>query len=241
MTSMKDTDSERDGTDRRTVLKSIGAVAAVGAAGAYSTRVTAQESQQSRPYSIVQGDKCVPVAPLSVDDMTVEQFYGYTTNENGKKEPYEANTPGNIGLPDTSYIFLYEGPKGLSLVFVHGGGQKKQGGAISFDITGLPQDGKWVVQSDGYKKDPDQWNVQQGRTQVDWSWNKYHDDGGAFRGLGSNFEITIKPSFNQAAKLKPEDPGTVKHWQVVNDGPDGRTPTDLQLDQPITIRSRPCE
>ena len=238
MTAMKDTNSERDGTDRRTVLKGIGAVAAVGATGVYSTGV---DAQGSRPYSITQGDKCVPVAPLSVNDLTVEQFYGYTTDENGEKEPYEANTPGNIGKPDTSYVFLYEGPNGLSLVFVHGGGEKSQGGAASFDITGLPENGKWVVQSDTYEENPDKWNVEPGHTQVDWSWNKFHDDGGAFRGLGSNFEITIEPSFNGAANLKPETPGTVEHWQVVNEGPDGRTPTDLALDQPITIRSTPCK
>lgn len=237
---MKDTDKTRHGSTRRTVLKGIGAVGAVGAAGAYSMGVGAQEST---PFSIVQGDECVPISPVTYEDMSIEEFYGYSMKRTRDKAPFEANTPGNIGLPDTSYIFLYEAPDGLYLVFVHGGGETEMGGAASFEISGLPKSGEWVVRSDDYDKDPDQWNVnpKNGTATIHWSWNKYHDDGGAFGPLGEQFEFTIKPAFNGAAKLKPETPGKVADWRIISETSKGRKGISLDMAKPITVRSRPCK
>ena len=198
--------------------------------------------QSARPVGVVeQGDSCTPLVPLTGEGQSVSEFYGYTTDESADGEPYEANTPSNISRPDTSYVFLYRADDGLSLVFIHGGGEKGQGGAASFDITGLPGDGEWAVRDDGYEEDPDTWNVGSSRARIDWSWNQYHGDGGAFSGLGDEFEITIEPSFNGAASLDPLAPGEITNWRAITiDGDGERVGIDLALDRPITIRSGSC-
>ena len=190
---------------------------------------------------IEQGDSCTPLVPLSNGGQSVSDFYGYTTDENADVEPYEPNTPGNIGRPDTSYVFLYRGSDGLSLVLIHGGGFKKQGGAATFEITGLPGGGEWTVQDDNYDDDPDVWNVGSGTSTIHWSWNEFHADGGAFTGLGGDFEITIDPAFNGAAELDPQTPGEITNWRAVTIDAEGRRQAvDLALDQPVTIRSGSC-
>lgn len=223
-----------------------------GSDGDGSARVASNGVVQTEQVAVIeQGGNCIPVAPLSFEGMSVTDFYGYTEDEDADVPPFESNTPGNIGRPDTSYVFLYQEPDGpLSLVFIQGGGGK--GGAATFDVRGLP-DGEWVVRDDDYERDPDQWRVGGDRTVVHWSWNRFHNDGGAYEGLGDDFEIEIRPAFNDAAELEPSagyvnsEPGDITNWRVLSmitedrtAGPEGREGTELALDEPIVIRSGTC-
>jgi hypothetical protein len=190
--------------------------------------------------SIVQDGECVPVTPLS-GDQPVTEFYGYTTEQDAEIAPFQANLPGTLEAAGVSRLFLYRGPDALSLVVVHSGGERGVGGAASFEITGLPTDGEWVVQDDNYDPgDPDTWQVSPGATVVDWAWNETGSDGGVFAGLGSDFEIRIEPAFDEAANLEPESPGQVEAWQVLSESVQNPEVVDLAMDRPLVVRSASC-
>lgn len=225
-------------TTRRTLLKALGATTATaGLLGTSLYPVTAQE----RSFTVEQGETCTSITPLRYQRQSAAKFYNYTANENATRSPWEANTPTGVAKRGVSRLFLYRGPDGLSLVIIHDRGGDDSGGAATFVISGLPADGEWVVRDDDHPTDPDIWNVSENETVVNWSWNKWHTDGGAFRGLPDEFEITIEPTFNERAKLEPETPGSVQTWEAVSGGGEELKTTELRLDERVTIRTGTCE
>lgn len=218
------------------VLAALLAVAALGGG-------TAAHTQQSATYAIEQGNECTEIEPISNGSMTVEEFYGYP--ENPSEEPgvgYSANMP--LGIEEqgdeVSSLFLYQGPRALSLVVVHGGIEGDRGGAATFVFSGLPEDGEWAVQDDPEDDSVERWNETSAGWTVDWGWWGAYTDGGAFEGLGEDFEVTIDPAFNEGAHLEPLEPGEVTTWRALSATDGSYESVDLDLDEPVTVRAGSC-
>lgn len=220
-----------------------------GMAAAADRGPVAQQEMPNETYAVAQGDDCTEVTPFSGNE-SVKSFYDYRT-------PYENNTytnrtgrsyssKGTVTLqrPDASSIFLYEDRTGnLSLVMVHGSADNgSDGGSATFTITGLPEDGEWAVKDDEYEGEDnyDVWQSANGVHRVDWTWGPEKTDGGAYTGLGEEFNVTIDPAFNTEAGLYGEHyNGTVRYWSALSDGGEDYERTSLTA-QPVTISSEGC-
>ena len=256
---------------RRTILRSIGATAGIAAtagigatagvvggtedAGTSHAAFGASGTDDGRVIAIEQGDACAELRPLSGDE-PVQELYDYTYPMDRFEGPpgsdggsYSSEGTVDLQLDDTSILFVYDGPDGLSLVVVHGhvDGEDDAGGAVTFTFAGLPADGEWVVRDDYYREDgelrsDDRWAVEEDPHVVDWLYQPGRTDGGAFRGLGEEFAVAIDPAFNDAAAHADEDDvGPIEHWEVL--GGDRESPERLALDleQPVAIRSGACD
>jgi hypothetical protein len=176
----------------------------------------------ARKVAIKQGDRTVEVVPLS-NGQSIERFYDYGDAE--------INSPLPVAKSDTSRLFLWSGPNGLSLVVLHDEPRDGSGAAVSFEFSGLPNRGSWVVEDDG-----NDFFRTGGPTSPDWTWNNDNTDGGAFRGGLTNSTITIEPKFNEQADVNPLTPGSIDRWEVVTGRATDPRNESLALDEPITIR-----
>jgi hypothetical protein len=226
-------------------LSGLGAAQAAGAAG-------------NQSYVAVQDGDCVPITSFEGDE-SVRSFYDYRLPAEFADNPY-INTTGdafgsegtiNLQEPDTSTVFLYTdtGNDTTSLVFVHGaeGNESSDGGAATFTVTDLPEDGNWTVRDDDYNdtSNEDVWNVTDTQTEVDWLWGDAATDGGAYTGLGDDANVTIEPAFNEDAALADSTNGTVEQWQVLSNESTNTsedvTRTDLDLNESLQIAAGSCE
>ena len=205
-----------------------------------------EEKQRAEgAFSLEQGDDCVPLAPLSGED-PVEAFYDYrapfTDTEAGT---YSSHGTTDLQEDDASVLFLYDGPEGLSLVVVHGRlDGDGDGGNVTFEMTGLPESGEWVVRDDDYDGETsyDVWDRDDGEGTLSWTWADGRTDGGAFRGLGDLDELTIDPAFNDAAELAGEhNEGEIETWVALSGDADDPDRTELALDERVTIRRGTCD
>ena len=219
---------------RRTLLKTLGAVGGLGSLASVA------RGEEDEGFVLKQGDSCVPIEPLS-GSVTVESLYDYAASET------EYSSAGTVDLqrPDTSILFLYDGPEGVSLVVVHneldGGGD---GGSASFVFTGLPEEGEWVIQDDFYTgtTNYDQWDTDGSRSEVDWTWAADRTDGGAYRSVESADSIGIEPAFNESAELYGEYyEGTVADWQLLSGSLEDPDRVSLDLGRPVTIEAGTCD
>lgn len=215
--------------------------------------------------AVRQGDTCFPVTPLSGDQPAAE-FYGYTYPRSQFDGPpgetgttYSSEGTVDLQRERGSVVFLYDGPEGLSLVFVHGkldeeevrrpAGESNAGGAVSVRIRGLPGAGGWVVLDDYYLVDGEQASTNVDRFHFTgacylfhWLYRGGRTDGGVFRGLGEDFDLEVVPAFNDRAELSDlRDYGTVERWEFLSgdrEDPDRRS---LALDRPLRITSGTCD
>ncbi|UPV75270.1 hypothetical protein M0R89_04185 [Halorussus limi] len=249
-------DGNSQSTTRRSLLAAVGAGFTFGSVATRGAAATRDDSQ----YVLVQGEECVPVRPLR-GQMTVETFYEYhlpaerVMDANGavasESTDYASAGTRDLQRAQTSIAFLYRGPKGTSLVVVHGSVQTSDSGAVTFRFTGLPDDGQWVVKDDLYPNPEtgeiaatnyDQWNVEGDRQRVDWTWGSGGTDGGAFRGLGDDFAVTIDPAFNDEAALYGDHyEGTVTDWQFLSGSASVSDRISLDLGERIEIRTGSCD
>ena len=176
----------------------------------------------ARQIRIEQGDRSFEVVPLS-NGQSIEQFYDYGNAE--------INSPLPIAKSDTSRLFVWSGPNGLSLVVLHDKPRDGSGAAVSFEFSGLPARGSWVVQDDR-----NDFFRTGGPSSPDWTWNNDNTDGGAFRGGLTNTSITIEPKFNERADVNPLTPGSIDRWEVVTGRATDPRNESLALDEPVTIR-----
>lgn len=225
---MHEHDTRHRGIDRRTFLGASASTAVLGV-GALTGTVGAQ--QDGGPsYVVEQGDACHEVTPLSTGG-TVEEFYGYVA-------PH-AHTTTDLERSDVSQLFLFDGPDGTSVVFLHDKptgnpaghdhvhGADTGGGAVSLDFTGLIVGEFETPVSD----EPFEFG--------DWAWSEEHTDGGAFR-FGGSFTLRIDPAFNEAADRDPLSPGSIDEWQLLSGDATDPDRIQLDLDRPVTIGSGPC-
>lgn len=241
---------------RRALLGTIGTGVAAGLLG---TDATATRGRQSE-YALEQGDECVPIRPISLE-RPVDAFYDYQLPQEyvsetngasvGDTARYASAGTTDLQREQTSLVFLYRGPEGVSLVVVHGSVQGSDAGAVTFRLSGLPADGSWVVKDDFYR-DPDtgdlaasnydRWRVEGTDHRIDWTWGDAGTDGGAFRDLGDAFAVTVDPAFNEAAALYDEHyEGTVTEWEFLSASEDAVERISLRMDEPIRLATGHCE
>lgn len=225
----------------------LAVVTVVGAIGIGSEQVGAQETTE---YSIVQGGECRPLEPLGDGSQSVEAFYDYRSPDTDPSGWYYAYGPAReLVREDTSQIFLYRGSDGLSLVFLHDGvgSGTTSGGTVEAELTGVPDDGEWVVRDDDYRgQDDDEFDGGSSPHAI-WAWNEGNrTDGGAYGGLEEDDweEITVEMAFNEESEKypyerwsgDPED-NEIDSWIARSDG----ETYDLAMDEPVTIVRGSCE
>lgn len=183
-------------------------------------RFDAPEGRSGARYVLEQGGETYEIEPLSYEDLSVEDFYDY------RGIRASANTPTGVEAgPETSKLFLYEGPEGLSLVVVHDDhnypNATSSGGHAVFDFEGL--EGSWVVEDD-----PGDWDRSGSSPPdtIDWRWNSRNTDGGAFRFDDESLDVTVTPDFRSG----------IDQWEFLSDEPDDPERIDLDPTQPVTIR-----
>ncbi|MFC4541763.1 CARDB domain-containing protein [Halosolutus amylolyticus] len=198
-------------------------------------------------YAVVQGDECIPIEPLGFGHQTTEEYYDYRTPENVTETIRSGTTYSSHGTTqfqedDTSILFLHESADGLSLVMVHDQYDgSSDGGAATFQISNLPEEGEWVVEDDNYSDGETEWDHRETSSRISWAWSANRTDGAAFNGgLDDEFDIEIYPSFNEQATLSGVYDGEVSDWEVIS-GPEHDTERhSLNMDRPIRITSESC-
>ena len=184
--------------------------------------------------------ECFSLEPLSYRDQSVVDFYGYEPDAS-KENSQQSTTPTELEKPDTSRLFLYEGPEGLSLVMIHGSGQTDRGGAVSFRIEGVPDGVEWVVRDDDYDGADDEFAVGDGTASADWAWGVgSRNDGGALGYLPDEFRLRIDPRFDEDAELDPYDKGGVKRWEVLSGDASDPDVRQVPMDRPLVIAVGEC-
>ncbi|WP_227356205.1 hypothetical protein [Haladaptatus salinisoli] len=239
----------RDISRRRFVQATLTSTAALGGVSS----VDARQSTNSSQYTVIQDGKCIPIEPLTMSGLPVKQFYGYRTpSTKPRSYNYASFGTENLQRSETSILFLYKGPKGLSLVAIHDKIDAGSGGAVTFRLTNLPADGKFVVKDDDYNgsTNVDTWDYSTHRSwngkktataSISWAYSAGRSDGMVYRGLGNDFEVTIHPQFNQQAILSGQNQGKIKLWQILSGNASNPTRTKLDMSKPITISSKPCQ
>lgn len=219
------------------------AVASAGVAG-----LAGGENRED--HTVRQEDECFEVTPLEGTD-SVKAFYDYHTpfpdNPYTTEQGESYSSEGTVDLQEerTSLLFLYRDADGtLSLVMVHGSFGDGDGGSASFRIAGLPEDGRWAVKDDEYDgpSNYDRWGHGSTTARIDWTWGENATDGGAFEGLGDDFVVRVDPAFNEDAALYGQYyDGTVEDWQVLSGDRSDPDRTSLDLTEPVTISTEPCD
>lgn len=115
------------GLGRRTFLAGAAASSAVG------LPAFADVGRAADSFVIEQHGEQHQVTPLSYGDQSIEEFYGYRASGHS-----HSNTPTGIERADTSALFLYDGPNGLSLATIHDAPHTGTGGEMTVDFSGLP-------------------------------------------------------------------------------------------------------
>jgi hypothetical protein len=207
-------------------------------------------AQEEDSYSVEQGDECVEITPIDGNESVLEFYeYGGPGNysaPNSTNNTYRSEGTVDIQEANTSTLFLYEDPNGtLSLVFLNGANDTSSvGGAVTVNITGLPDDGEWTVKDDQYDgpRNYDNWTHEERYDRINWTWDDKRTDGGAYSGLGDDFSVTIEPAFNEDAELYDEHyNGTVENWTATSGPRDDLERTSLDLSEPVTVSAGDCE
>jgi PGF-CTERM protein len=214
--------------------QSHGSVAGVTAASTATTDGTT--------ITVEQGDTCYEVDPLGDGSQTVEEYYDYDVSTN-----YSSVGTTDLQENQVSNLLVYHGSEGYSLVLIHDKyGDGPYGGVASMTFTGLPTDGEWAVEDDGYDGRDDVFDHQGTRSEIDWMWYDDRNDGGAFRGLTAteNVSITVDPAFNEDAAAWGEwnasgtENDRIEEWQLYT-GPD-ETAT-LDMSESVTVANAGCD
>ncbi len=219
------------------------AVAVMGSTLAVAP-VTAQENTT---FIVEQGGQCIQITPLGNGSQSVEAFYDYRSPVMAQTGLYSSYGTTEIQISQVSQVFVYRGSEGLSLVFLHdkfgdGGG----GFVATADITGLPEEGEWVVEDDTYNNRDDIFQYSNGSAHIVWGSNGNRTDGAVFRGLASpNYTtITVDMQFNEESSNypypewdSPPEQNEIERW-IVRSGT-GET-TELDLSEPIQISPGTC-
>lgn len=199
----------------------LGALA-LGGAGAYQTLQSDGDDQQ--PYLLQQGYLRWTVTPLSHGDDTVEEFYDY------QSEGTSASPATDLLADDeVARTFVYDGPVGSSLAFLHGSPDVPHGGTARFSFSGLSRSkGEWAVRDDPVNVDDDFEPWENGNSVVEWQWGAGKTDGGAFWGGFDREDFTIS--------VTPKTLNGVDAWRfLAGDAADPRR-IDLAEGRPAKLK-----
>jgi len=184
---------------------------------------TASDGESDRAYQLVHGydeAQVIAVDPIQGEE-PVEEFYDSRNTPNGESLSSMGTT--TYQQNDKSMLMLYEGPDGVSLVAVHDKYHENRvgssGGSLSWNVSGLPEDGEWAVIDDdpgqlsGGDSHDDRFYIdadhRRGISKTDgeppgeadallsWVWPTGETDGVAYRGLDQDASITVSPGFNE--------------------------------------------
>lgn len=144
----------------------------------------------------------VVITPLAGGGTDVVTFYNYGN------PPCIASANTNLELANTSQLFLYDGPGGVSLVMIHdlpGCDQNSTlAGKVDFLFDGVvPDTAAFVVKDDPGDSYTD--TATTAPTAASWGWLLCCTDGGAIGFLECPFEITITPDFHPTIGTSPID------------------------------------
>lgn len=198
------------------------------ATGKYTIkREPVKQATSNRSFVASQGKTEYEITPLNTGE-TIEEFYGLWEGPTAASQ-----TSTGIERSNTSLLFLWDGPNGLSLAVIHDKPSDGTGGSVKFEFTGLPTDsGEWVVMDDPPTTTSDFDGPTD--TEIEWVWAEDFNDGGAFRGgLDEDPNITIDPNFN----FKGDD-RRLTDWQLVTGDAADPDRTSLSMTEPVTIKSR---
>lgn len=162
------------------------------------------------------------ITPLDGGATSVEDFYSYAN-------PCPASANTGLEIADTSQLFLYDGPLGLSLVTIHDSPEDclglvpATGGQVNFTYIGLPAGATKVVGDD-----PPEGNI----PNASWNWLPCCTDGNAIRGGldECNFDVTIEPDFLSG----------IDTWVARSGAAGGDIVTFPNLTDPVTISCHPA-
>ncbi|WP_135851127.1 PKD domain-containing protein [Halorussus salinus] len=225
----------------RSVLLTLLLVVSSVSAGVGS--VAAAPTGDATTFHVTQGGNCYEVSPLTSSEETVEEFYDYRAGPDTK---YGSYGEGSQAVQDNqvSHLFVYEGEQGLSLVMLHDDLNESEGGAISFDLSGLPSDREWVIEDDSYENRDDNFDHSGTSSSIDWMWSPGRTDGAVVRGLGGSFDaITIDSAFGENSWAYQE---RQNQWQYATDDVDWKLRSgdgseyDLTKGQSLTIEKGSC-
>lgn len=191
---------------RRDIIGTL-VVASLGGSGIVESATATSDAKQA---IIRQGDSEYEISPMENGE-TIEDFYNYFD--------VESHTSTNLERSNTSILFLWEGPNGLSFVVIHDKPDDLKGGDATFTFSGLPDDGSWVVRDDNPGNDS-----YSEASEVEWHWNARHTDGAAFRDI-SGAEFTIEPHFIQG----------IDSWELLTGDPSDPERVELNTDQALSI------
>ncbi|MFC7044787.1 hypothetical protein ACFQH6_04565 [Halobacteriaceae archaeon GCM10025711] len=199
---------------RRNVLRTTAALPILGSGIIAGSANGAAQSSEPR-LIVEQNGKQIPVTPLSYNEQRVEDFYNY-----GYPDGASANTPTDLEKRNTSRIFFYSGPRGISLVFIHDAPNDGSGGQTVMHFDTLPSEGRWIL--------PDDPGETYTRTQARWGWAPCCTDGGVYHGgFDSNVApVQITPDFNHG----------IDTWELLSGNAENPTVTELSRSSPVTIR-----
>jgi PGF-CTERM protein len=204
--------------------------------------LTGTATAADNSFVVEQGGQCYEIDPLA-GSQDVVSLYDYRNIENtggSDQYTYSSYMPRHLQQADTSRLFLYDGPGGVSLVIVHNElNAGTPGSAATFQFSGLPSSGSWVVQDDNYAGQDDRFS----RNRIDWIWYEDRTDGAVFRDVDrEGTEITIYPAFDeQAALYEPYDrTGTTRAWQFLTGSLSSPGAVGLDMSRPVTVRTGTC-
>ena len=250
---------------RRNVLRLAGATGGLGVLAARGVADDETDHADGETFALRQAGECAQVTPLSGDE-PIEQFYQYTYPTSVFEGPpgvagssYSSEGTVDLQRERGSVLFLYEGPEGYSLVFVHGrhdeeeaerpAGESDAGGAVSARVCGLPEAGRWVVLDDYYAVDGEQSESNFDRYDIGgdcdvlhWLYRGGRTDGGVFRGLEGDLDVEVAAGFNDRAGLSEvRDYGTVERWEFLSGDLEDPERLPLAMDRPVRITSGGCD
>ncbi|RLM54038.1 PKD domain-containing protein [Halobellus sp. Atlit-31R] len=198
--------------------------------------------------AVQQGETCRVVNAVE-SGQNATGFYDYRSPST---EPYSYtySSHGTVDYQqdDTSILLFHQGPDGTSLVIVHdryaAADDGTNGGVASFDVSGLPAAGEWVVEDDNYAEQTDSFSHNDAESDLDWVWADNRTDGAVFTGIDNESVIRIDPAFNDAADIEPSSErrdGEITSWQLIDASGDGFERVSLDsLGDPISIRRGGC-
>ncbi len=227
------------------VLCSVGTAVALPPPGIPSGPLPDAPTNHHSTYAVEQGGSCTQVSPIHGSKNAVD-FYNYESPYTNKSSwAYGSFGPKSVTHENGSTMFLYQAPNGvMSLMMIHDRMNKSRTGGslpistVTFKFDGLPSSGKWVLMDDTYPHRDDKWS----RDELDWMWAGSRTDGGVFRGLPGDENITVTPSWNQDAALynPSEAHENVTSWSFLTGSVSNPSSTQLDMDTPISIHPGTC-
>ncbi len=227
------------------VLCSVGTAVALPPPGIPTGPLPDAPTNHHSTYAVKQGGSCTQVSPIHGNKNVVDLYNYRTPFMNNSSWAYGSFGPKSVMHENGSTMFLYKAPSGvMSLVMIHDKMNKSRTGGnlpistVTFKFSGLPSSGKWVLMDDTYPHRDDKWS----RNELDWMWAGSRTDGGVFRGLPGNSNITITPSWNKDAKLYNPREGheNVTSWSFLTGSISNPKSTELDMDSPLNIHPGTC-